>query len=228
MPLPQSPLSTLFVREARAAFTARISSLAPASRDALNACATRDLLDRISNGSIVLPADDAALLRHPIISLPSLYTSQVSRLLEELETNGPIATGTSVGVIGYSSGILPALLVATSLPSPRTADVRASASSQIVILRNALALLEVAFSIGIEAQMAKESILTEAGVSLDDPTRESEWSAVVVGQTRDALEAALASWNSQKEVRIIRIIVLNCYAVHHWFPVLILKRLPSM
>ncbi|KAL5503739.1 PKS1 [Sanghuangporus vaninii] len=196
----QSPLAALFVRQSRAAFNARVSSLTPAARSALNDRATRNILSRIDEGSIILPSSDASLLLHPLIALPSLYITQVTRLLEELEMNEPLAKGTSVGVIGYSSGILPALLVATSLPSPSTADPSLPASSQIGLLRNALALFEVAVSIGLEAQIAKECMLREGGISPDDPEYESEWSSVVLGEQRDTLEAKLASWNSQRKI----------------------------
>nr|UPO09356.1 PKS7818 [Inonotus obliquus] len=196
---PQSPLATLFVHQARAAFAARIASLASATRDALNDRATRILLGKISDGSIVIPSSDASLLRHPLIALPSLYVTQVVRLLEEVETNGPVAKGASVEVIGYSSGILPALLVATSFPSPKVANSNLSPSSQLTILRHALAIFAVAMSIGIEAQVSKEAMLTECGIALDDPSREREWSAVVLGEKRDALETRLTSWNSQRK-----------------------------
>nr|WGJ61596.1 ShPKS5 polyketide synthase 5 [Sanghuangporus sanghuang] len=196
----RSPLAALFVRQSRAAFNARVSSLTPAARPALNDRATRNLLSRIDEGSIILPSSDATLLHHPLIALPSLYITQVTRLLEELEMNGPLAKGTSVDVIGYSSGILPALLVATSLPSPSMADASLPTSSQLELLRNALALFEVAVSIGLEAQIAKECMLREGGISPDDPEYESEWSSVVLGEQRDTLEAKLASWNSQRKV----------------------------
>ena len=56
------------------------------------------------------------------MSLPNLYVTQVVRLLEELE-GGIMArdaeTSSTVGVvIGYSSGLLPALLVVS--PGPFT------------------------------------------------------------------------------------------------------------
>ena len=194
---PKTPLATLFVHQARAAFAARIASLASATRGALNDRATRILLDKISDGRVILPSSDAHLLRHPLFALLSLYVTQVVRLLEEVEANGPVAKGDSVEVIGYSSGILPALLMATSFPSPKVVNSTLSPSSQMTILRNALAIFEVAMSIGIEAQVSREYLLTDCKIALDDPNREHEWSAVVLGEKRDALQTRLASWNSQ-------------------------------
>ena len=43
-------------------------------------------------------------------------------------------------------------------------------------------------------------MLSASGIAIDDPTRESEWSAVIFGETRDMLEEKLDTWNSQAQV----------------------------
>ena len=197
---PHTPLATLFTHQVRTAFSARIAALSSETRDALGGRATRILLSNISDGSLVLPVSDAALLCHPLIALPNLYVRQVIRLIEVLETDGFTTGESPVEVIGYSSGILAALLVATSFPPPATTPLSLSATTELTILGNALTLFGIAITTGIEAQISKESMLNASGLELDDPDREREWSAVVFGVGRDVLETKISAWNTQKEV----------------------------
>ncbi|THH09272.1 hypothetical protein EW145_g2129 [Phellinidium pouzarii] len=201
---PCTPLATLFARQAHAELAARLARLPTAIEDLLDASATRSVLTQLREERIVLPTEDATLLCHPLIALPSLYIAQVVRLLEVLETKslpGPEVTD----VVGYSSGLLPALLVATSFPAPLTASQALSVSAQLSILRNALALLDVAILLGMETHVSKENMLKEGGVALDDPVRANEWSVAVFGEPRDALEAKIKTWNAQIEDSLLEI-----------------------
>ncbi|EJD06333.1 polyketide synthase [Fomitiporia mediterranea MF3/22] len=149
----------------------------------------------------------------PPILLSNKYAMEVVRLLEALETNSPMTGESSVDVIGYSSGLLPAVLIATSCPSPAAASRTLSTSSQFAILRNALALFEVSVAIGIEAQISKDTMLNAADVALDDPLRDREWSAVVFGAKRTSIETKVASWNARSEVHITAQTTDMCHTV---------------
>ncbi|KAH8105565.1 polyketide synthase [Phellopilus nigrolimitatus] len=195
VPLARAPLASFFARQAGAAFSSRLAALSPAAKEALDTGATRSLLAQLREGTIKLPVADTALLCHPLVSLPSMYVAQVVRLLEELETGAMVHTA-PVDVVGYSSGLLPALLVATSFPG-LSQDL--SSTTQLAILRNALALLDIAVLLGVEAQASKGAMLAAGGIALDDPACEREWSVVAFGDSRDALEAKLRAWNSQTE-----------------------------
>ncbi|KAI5118611.1 hypothetical protein M0805_008042 [Coniferiporia weirii] len=204
VPPPRTPLASLFSSQANAAFAARLAALSSAARDALEIGCTRSVLARVHDGRILLPTTDAELLCHSFISIPSLYVAQVTRLLELLET-GSLSDAPVIDVVGYSAGVLPALLVATSFPSPSMLSHTLSAPTQFTILRNALALFHVIASLGMEAQVEREDMLKARGIALDDPLRALGWSAVVFRETRDALEAKIRAWNAHTNENLLRI-----------------------
>ena len=194
------PLAALFVQQAHDTLRACLAAISPETERALNAGATRSLLSRIRSGRITLPTSDATLLRNPIVSLPSVYVAQVVRLFELLEA-GVEWDCSRIDVVGYSSGLLPALLVATSLPAPSGITSPLSLSTQLTLLRNVLALFEVSVVLGVETQVSKLAMLNEIGITLDDPYSDREWSAVLFNETREILQAKIAAWNSEAKVR---------------------------
>lgn len=107
-------------------------------------------------------------------------------------------------IIGYSSGLLPALLVATSLPALSPTSESDSANldpaSQFQLLSNALALFDLTVVFGIHTQLAQSRLHAAAGLSLDDPAREREWSVVVFGVSRQWLQGKVDAWNATKRV----------------------------
>lgn len=107
-------------------------------------------------------------------------------------------------IIGYSSGLLPALLVATSLPTLSPTSESDSANldpaSQFQLLSNALALFDLTVVFGIHTQLARSRMHAAAGLSLDDPAREREWSVVVFGVSRQWLQGKVDAWNATKRV----------------------------
>lgn len=195
-----TPLAALFMSQAHSVLKSRLSLLSDEAAARLGERATRDILADLRNGSLTFPVSDNSLLQHPIVSLPSLYVAQVVRLLEELEAGSGSDVQETAAAVGYSSGLLPALLVASSFPAPGKASKDLTPHAQITLLRNAVALFDVALLLGIESQGAKEEMLTDSGLALDDPMREKEWSVVVFGETRSALEERVAQWNSQSAV----------------------------
>ena len=227
------PLASLFTSQAHAVLKARLSVLSDETASRLQLRATRGVLADLRSGSLTLPVSDPALLQYPLVSLPSLYLAQVIRLLEDLEAGSRrtavesannAATNTTAAVVGYSSGLLPALFVASSFPAPGLTSKDLSPSAQLSLLRNAVALFEVALLLGVETQVAKEEMLKQSGLALDDPLREKEWSMVVFGETRSALEERVEQWNSQSAVSIISIFILlsfqskASFLLHHRNP----------
>lgn len=223
------PLAALFVRQAQDTLRARLAALTPDTERALSIGATRSLLMRLRNGQITLPTTDRTLLRQPIVSLPSVYISQTVRLLELLET-GVEWDDSVIDIVGYSSGLLPALLVASSVPAPSKLSSSLPPSAQLTLLRNALALFEVSLLLGVETQVSKLSMLKAGGIALDDPFAEREWSAAVFNETREALEEKIEAWNVDAEVsRMLRRAFLDCPIpfprYFHFFPINILGKM---
>jgi malonyl CoA-acyl carrier protein transacylase len=196
----RSPLASLFLRQCHLSLRARLCHLSEQSKSVLFNGATRDILAGFQDGSKTFPISDPALVEYPLITLPNLYVTQVLRLFEELEVAEEVETEAPASVVGYSSGLLPALLVASSFPKPGVNAKDLQPQAQLKLLRNAVALFKFAFLLGVETQVSKELMMTESGLSLDDPAREKEWAAVVFGETRDALEDRVARWNAQSTV----------------------------
>lgn len=199
---PHSPLAALFVSQVHVALKARLSMLSEDFATRLGCHATREVLTDLRSGALRLPISDQSLLQHPLVSLPSLYVAQTIRLLEDLEVEtGPLSESPAT-VIGFSSGLLPALLVASSFPTSGQRSKDLTPQAQITLLRNALALFEVALILGIESEAVKGEMLSASGMTLDDPMREKEWASVVFGETRSDLEERVAEWNSQTSVSL--------------------------
>lgn len=207
-PPSSSTLAALFLRQAHVSLRARFTSLSASIRSELEADspATAAILTQLREGHLCLPTTHVTLLRHPLISLPSLYVAQVVRILEEVEVRPEmlVSGASDLEIIGYSSGLLPALLVATSLPALSPASESGSAildpASQFQLLSNALALFDLTVVFGIHTQLARSRLHAAAGLSLDDPAREREWSVVVFGVSRQWLQGKVDAWNATKGV----------------------------
>lgn len=126
--------------------------------------------------------------------------------MEEVEVRPEmlLSGAPNLEIIGYSSGLLPALLVATSLPALSPTSESDSANldpaSQFQLLSNALALFDLTVVFGIHTQLARSRLHAAAGLSLDDPAREREWSVVVFGVSRQWLQGKVDAWNATNRV----------------------------
>ena len=209
-PTSSSPLAAFFLRQAHASLRSRFVSLPAATRTELelDSPATAAIIEQLCEGHLCLPTSHATLLRHPLVSLPSLYIAQVVRILEELEFNSEtLLDASGLEIIGYSSGLLPALLVATSLPplslsseSEPLANHILNPARQLQLLSNALALFDLTVMIGIHTELARSRMHAAAGLSLDDPARDREWSVVVFGVSRETLQGKVDAWNAANRV----------------------------
>ncbi|KAI0051416.1 polyketide synthase [Auriscalpium vulgare] len=106
-------------------------------------------------------------------------TSSKSSFLSSLEKNRALG----FGVLGFSSGILPACVVGTS-------------ASKLQYLVNAVSAFKVAFWIGVRTQLYRRSALQEAGAAVDDVR---PWSLVFLGMTRSAAEEAISRFSQSTE-----------------------------
>lgn len=144
-------------------------------------------------GGIVFPVarDDAS--RHPLVSMPNLFIEQMLRLIHLLETRPDILSCSRddypAQVIGYSSGLLTALFMATSNPS--------ALSCRVTFMQRSLFIFEIAMSLGLHSQLSRFDVFDSAGVSLDDPERDWNWSSVVLGLELSELDELVLSFNEK-------------------------------
>ena len=198
---PSSPLASLFIRQAHTVLRARLTSLRPSLQLVLDSGATQSVYAQLRDGSLALPTQDILLLSHPLVALPSLYITQVVSLFAILESDPERVLGHQLELIGYSSGLLPALLIATSFPHHvASTSYVLTPASQLLILSNALALLDLAVALGVYCQIARISMLDDCGITLDDPCRDWEWSSVLFGTSREELESKIHAWNALTDV----------------------------
>lgn len=142
---------------------------------------------------LAIPAD--RYLNNAVVSGTTLFLIQSLRYLAYIEASG-VTTGSitpfsdalkenveqGLGVVGFSSGILPACVVATS-------------QSTLTYISNAVESYRLAFWIGIRCQQHRISALTAE----DGPGKEctEPWSLAVLGLDKKAVEGAVAAFQSE-------------------------------
>ncbi|KDQ12500.1 hypothetical protein BOTBODRAFT_34463 [Botryobasidium botryosum FD-172 SS1] len=113
---------------------------------------------------------------NPVIANIALCIIQFLRYL----SNRDSAPQTHLGVVGFSSGMLPAAAVASS-------------SSISTFLFNAIETFRLAFWIGIRSQLWRLAALADS----PKETISSPWSLVIFGVGRESVQAAIDSFTSQ-------------------------------
>ncbi|TDL16946.1 ketoacyl-synt-domain-containing protein, partial [Rickenella mellea] len=167
-----SPLAITFLHEARNTLT-RLQALAPDDEHVLSHL--KDML------SASIPTSDPRLLLNPIIAIPNLYVLQVLRYMIAIENDENLLVDPDVlGIVGYSSGILPALLVATS-------------ESRSELLSNALQLLTAAFWLGYHCQIYRQNGLSD--IPAYDPDVEEPWSIVLFDHSQEEATELVDGFN---------------------------------
>ncbi len=180
-----SPLGTVFLQECTSAFSRRMESLS--DQEILRIGFSREALR-----GIVFPVACDEASRDPLVSMPNLFIEQMLRLIQLLDTRPDTLSCSSrehsMHVLGYSSGLLTALFVATSDPS---------ALSRVSFMQRSLFIFDVAVSLGIHSQLSRFDMFESAGVSLDDPERGWNWSSAVLGLELSELDQLVQEYNEK-------------------------------
>lgn len=178
-PLPSDCLGTLsnvFLPACQDVFLKLLSSLSTDQR----------ILSDLPEMTCYIPTTDTQLLMNPMIAIPNLYLVQVLRYLSFMEEGNAMAVFRSSEVVGYSSGLLPAVMVASSDSIP-------------AILANAVDIFGLAFWLGFRCQCYRRKALDAAAIH--DFDRDSPWSIVLFGMSRQDVDLLIKKFNS--EVRCI-------------------------
>lgn len=148
------------------------------------------LLDEFHTGQDLLAATSSRHIRNPIISGTRLFLLQILRYLAHIECSGSIATrfadalqlgkSASLGILGFSSGVLAASVVASS-------------QSTLSYISNSTEAFRLAFWVGLRMQEYRQNFLRSADPAAD----ELPWSVVLLGIDQTTVEAAIAEFESQ-------------------------------
>ncbi|KAI0064076.1 ketoacyl-synt-domain-containing protein [Artomyces pyxidatus] len=185
-----SPSGSLLLSSCFDAFHAELATLSPADAHAAGV----DAADFFNPHSL-LAVPPEKYVHNPVISGSGLFLIQALTYLNLVESYAN-QLGTSsfassleknrthgLGVLGFSSGILPACVVATS-------------ASTLEYLSHSVSAFRLAFWIGVRTQLYRRSALEAARASSDD-TR--PWSLVFLGLGHQAVEDAISQFSLSDE-----------------------------
>ncbi len=171
------PAGSLLLAACHAAFHTELSTLSISERDV-------DLSDFPTKESLLaVPKERYA--HNAIISGSSLFIIQTLRYLAFIDASNSLTpfsdslnlnASHGVGVLGFSSGILPATVVGTSM-------------SLAAFLHNALESYRLALWIGVRVQQYRTEILKKSFIEFSAP-----WSLVFLGTEKTTVEAAIAKF----------------------------------
>ncbi|KAF8891957.1 polyketide synthase [Gymnopilus junonius] len=178
-----SPSARLLVSSCYAAFCAELDSLDPAICHKISICAA----DFTNDDSILWPKDEKQI-NNAAFSWPCLLLNQLLQYLSFVEYLSPSASSTTsfadvlkcnmdheVGVLGFSSGLLSACVVATS-------------SSTLSFINNAVETYRLALWIGIRSQIFRSKLDKH-----DEDHR--PWAVVLIGIGNAGLLQAIDQFN---------------------------------
>lgn len=183
-----SPSGSAFLSACHESFITELSTLN--SNDLEEA--DIDLAD-FSNPSALLTLPSTRYRHNPVISGPTLFLLQILRYLAFIdhvtETTGSFTPFSDVlqcnaangtGILGLSSGILPAVVVGTSL-------------NLSTFLSRAVEAYRLAIWIGVRTQAYRQKTLSAASPD-HDPSL--PWSLVFMGLTKDFIDDAVRTFNT--------------------------------
>ena len=179
-----SSLAKLFLAECNAVCARRIAQLSAYDVKRLGLSITT--LDRLA-----FPVQTGEWLMEPLASIPNLFVEQVLQIFHILESHPAIFASSAndvTHVLGYSSGLLSGLCLATN----------SSADTPLSFLKRATFLFRLTLSLGLHCQISRIDMLSAAGTRLEEQS--GGWSAAVLGPTLSELEASLNAFNAQFEV----------------------------
>lgn len=183
-----SPSGSLLLSACHEAFHTELSSLYPTEFDLLGIN-----LNDFESRDIVLLVPSPQYLHNPVISGPTLFLIQALRYIAFIETSGSTQQSLTpfsdalkrnmdagVGVLGFSSGILPACVVSTSL-------------NALSFISRAVEAYRLSIWIGVRSQIYRQAVLNHIPSYSYHP-----WSLVFLGTDRKVLEASLESFREVK------------------------------
>jgi hypothetical protein len=196
-----SPSGSILLSACHEAFHAELSSLSPTELTQANI----DIADFKSKVSL-LSIPDRRYLHNPIISGPTLFLIQSLRYIAFIQTSGVSADSLTpfsdvlkgnlergMGVLGFSSGILPACVVGTSL-------------SAVTYISRAVEAYRLAIWIGVRTQIYR-TVTLEASSAGKNSTN-LPWSLVFFGMNKQSAEAAITVFS---EVISVPYFGLTCF-----------------
>lgn len=145
-----------------------------------------------SEPSVLITFPDVRYRSNPAISSPTLFLFQALRYLAFIEdvgkTTGSVTPFTDIlqrnaengtGILGFSFGVLPAVVVGTS-------------SNSSTFIARAVEAYRLAVWIGVRTQAYRRQLLSTAPLD-HDPCL--PWGLVLTGLTRDAIDSAVHVFN---------------------------------
>ena len=146
-------------------------------------------LDELHTGINLLETSPEAI-RNPILSGLRLFLFQALRYLDVVGNSGSSQSrfrdalvhpgAQSLGILGFSSGLLAACVVASSPSLP-------------AFISRSVEAFRLAFWIGFRTQEYRNSVLNDA----DSAARQLPWSVVLLGLDQDLVEAAIQDFRTQ-------------------------------
>lgn len=189
-----TPTGSILLSECHRAFLDELSYLDQTIAEDIGLNA----LDFPTAHSLLTLLPDDRYLSNSIISGTTLFLLQSLRYLAFIESSSSSSSKGSpsfinlltqgstygVGVLGFSSGILPATVGATS-------------SNTLQYLNNAVQAFRVAFWIGVHTELFKS---TQSFYAHDDVTSPLPWSVVFLGLGKDEAEQAISRFSNSVSV----------------------------
>jgi len=182
-----SPSGSTLLSAYHATFHAELSALPPSVLPSVDLDAT-DFMDKES----LLALPKGRYVNNPLVSGPTLFIIQTLRYLAFVEATASSTNSLTpfsdllvpnmergLGILGFSSGILPACVVGTSF-------------STISYISRAIEAYRLAVWIGIRMQLYRRSIL---GAAFIDTETALPWSLVFLGMSKTTAEESIANFN---------------------------------
>ena len=136
------------------------------------------------------------IMRNPMFAVPNVYILQILRYLALYPSLSTLnkAGDATLDIVGFSSGILPALAISSS----------SAEGGVLEFVHIASEIFEVAFWVGYRAQMGRMRMMDDANLALDDPIRDvassiaGTWSVVLFGIEQGEVEKKVQEFNGEK------------------------------
>ncbi|KAL0068785.1 polyketide beta-ketoacyl-synthase [Marasmius tenuissimus] len=181
------PSGALLLSACHTAFRRELSTLSAEEADRLG-------IPAFSAPTDLLSIIDEPTVNNPLLSTLSLLLVQSLRYLAHVEENCVVSDSLTpfsdhlcsnseheIGVVGFSSGILPACAVASSEDS-------------LSFIRHTRELFRYAFWLGLRSHQYQSNVAREAG----QPTRARQsWSRVVLGEEVSQVKSYIESYNTK-------------------------------
>ncbi|TFK52663.1 polyketide synthase [Heliocybe sulcata] len=186
----ESASGTLLLTSCYQAFLTELATLSPEELELVDV----DPAD-FETAQSLLAASPERYQRNPVISSTTLFLIQSLRYLAHVESQASAEKSAApffdylkknvehgLGVLGFSSGILPACVVGTS-------------KNTLAYVMHAVEAYKLAFWIGVRCQLYRAATLTVEGA----PGKESmlPWSLVFMGMGRKSAEKAIAEFRTK-------------------------------